>query len=440
MSIVYSRKQADFITAPFEHTLEVCEGSPRSGKTFAAIARFAIHLIQSRDRMHLVVGYSAEQAFRLVMDGDGFGLVHIFGETAEIKRDDTGDHLLVHMPDGTEKKVYWKGGGKADSKNSITGLSLGSVYFCEINLLHMGMIQECLRRTYAAHDRWHIADLNPPAPLHPVITDVFEVQDTKWTHWTCADNPILTRTRLKEIEEACSKNPYLYKRDWLGERAIPEGVIYWMFDPAKHVIPKIPDGETIKEIFISGDGGTTDATSVDAWSVCYKIEDGRKIHTLYHLATWYYDGGQMAMSDQARKIVGDFLPYVRQTYGRKETGVYIDPACKALRLELDKLGCFTSKADNNARDSINGRTGLMCGIEMLQTGIQDGHVYWIDDPKYGPLPTIKEAGLYCLDKHGAPVDAYNHNMDSLRYGYNHFAKNYGLWGAAIKVKSRPAGL
>ena len=37
-------------------------------------------------------------------------------------------------------------------------------------------------------------------------------------HWTCADNPILTPERLREIETACKKSPFLYKRDWLGER------------------------------------------------------------------------------------------------------------------------------------------------------------------------------------------------------------------------------
>ncbi len=37
---------------------------------------------------------------------------------------------------------------------------------------------------------------------------------------------------------------------------------------------------------------------------------------------------------------------------------------------------------------------------------------------------LKEIGLYCMDKNGTPVDAYNHAMDSLRYGYNRFRKQY----------------
>ena len=233
--IKYSDKQVEYITAPFDHCLDVAEGSPRSGKTFASIARYAMNLARSRDQTHLVTAYSQEQAYRLIIEGDGFGLIHIYDGLCEMRHDDNGDHLLIHFPDG-DKKVYYKGGGKVDSRKAITGLSLGSVYFCEIDLLHIDMIQECFRRTFAARDRWHCADLNPPAPMHPVIEQVFDVQDTRWTHWTIKDNPIITPERMAEIEAVCAKNPYLYKRDWLGERAIPQGVIYSGFDMDKHLI------------------------------------------------------------------------------------------------------------------------------------------------------------------------------------------------------------
>lgn len=427
----YSEHQREFIRGPFAHTLDVCEGSPRSGKTFAATARFALHILKSRDTTHLVVGYSAEQAYRLIMDGDGYGLLHIFAGKCRTSHDDSGAHLKIFLADG-ERKIYWKGGGKADSHKAITGMSIGSVYFCEINLLHPDMIQECFRRTYAARDRWLVADLNPPSPMHPVIKDVFEVQDTNWTHWTCRDNPILTPERLKEIEEACRKSPFLYKRDWLGLRAIPEGVIYWMFDEDWHVLNSLPDVEKV-EMFFSGDGGTTDATSIGCYIVG-KTEEGCR---LYRVGNWYYDRGQMAMSDQARDICGRFIPYMRNKYKMKENGIFIDPACKALRLEFDKLGYFTQGADNNAHDITGTTKGIMCGIEMLQSGISEGRFYLVDDPIYGIQPWITEAGLYCVDDHGRPVDAYNHAMDETRYAYNHFAKRYHLWGAPPAVRQKP---
>ena len=416
------------ITSPYRHTLDVCEGSPRSGKTFAATARFALHVLASRDTNHLVTAYSAEQAYRLIFEGDGFGLNHIFKGSCKLSHDDEGAHLIVNCPNGV-KKIYWKGGGKADSHKAITGMSLGSVYFCEINLLHMDMIQECFRRTYAARDRWHIADLNPPPPRHPVITEVFEIQDTYWTHWTCIDNPVLTPERLQEIKQACMKSPFLYKRDWLGERCIPQGVIYFMFDADKHILNYIPDAWTPVEMFFSGDGGTTDATSIGCYIVCDRASafSGRHDYVLCRVGNWYYDHGDMAMSEQARHIVGEFIPYMRRKFGMRETGVNIDPACKALRLEIDRLGVLTGKADNNSHDIKGTSKGIMVGIEMLQNAMNDGRFYCVDDERYGVSPYLTEIGLYCVDDNGNPIDAYNHAQDETRYASNYFLKSYSLW-------------
>ena len=426
--IEWGAKQSDLIMKPFDRTLDWLEGTPRSGKTTAGIMRFARHLIRSRDNIHLVTAYSAEQAFRLIMDGDGMGLLHIFKGHCRTSHDDSGAHLLIHLPDG-DKKVYWKGGGKADSHKAITGMSLGSVYFCEINLLHDSMVQECFRRTYAAKDRWHIADLNPPSPGDPCIKNVLQVQDCRFIHWRCEDNPILTPERLEEIERACKKSPFLYKRDWLGERVIPEGVIYWMFDKDRHVLNKLPDDLHPVEAFVAGDGGTTDATSIGFYIVGFFGDPyfGQKDYRLYRVGNWHYDGGKMAMSDQAKSICGEFLPYMRHKYRIRESDCYIDPACKALRLEIEKFGIMTSGADNNSHDIKGSSKGLKVGIEMLQSSLNDGRVFLVEDERYGTEPFVKEAGLYCVDEHGQPVDAYNHTCDEFRYGHNHFAKTYGLW-------------
>lgn len=425
----WSEKQRKTIMAPFTHTIDWLEGTPRSGKTTAGIARFTRHLIKSRDTNHLVVAYSAEQAYRLVIDGDGYGLLHNFAGVVRPSHDDEGAHLVITLPEsryGSDniRKVYWKGGGKADNHKAITGMSLGSVYFCEINLLHMTMIQECLRRTYAAKDRWHIADCNPPSPQDPVLKEVLEIQDCSFTHWTCVDNPILTPERLDEIKTACSKSPFLWKRDWLGERTIPQGVIYWMFNVDKHILKDIPKQVAKIEMYFAGDGGATDATSIGCY-VVGMLQDRQ--YALYRVGNWYYDGGQMAMSDQARHIVGEFIPAMRQKTGMRESGIMIDPACKALRLEIDKLGCTTTKADNNGHDIKGSNKGIKVGIEELQSGITDGRFYMVDDPLYGVEAAIKEIGLYCVDDNGNPVDAYNHACDEMRYGHNYFAKNYGYW-------------
>ena len=413
-----SEKQEAFILAPFHHTLDVAEGTPRSGKTTACVLRYFLFLNLSPDTSHLVVGATQTQAFRLAMDADGNGLLHLFRGSV-IKHDEFGDYLEAQSDCGL-KKIYYKGGAKADSDKSIRGLSLGSVYFCEIDILHQNMVQECFRRTYAAKIRWHLADLNPPAPQHPVIRDVFDVQDTKWTHWTPNDNPILTEERKEELRRTLARNPYLYRRDWLGERTIPQGVIYSMFDPAKHILPAIPQGWQMVEMYFAGDGGLTDATSVG----CYGVFRKDRGFALVRLAAWYYDGGNKAMSVQARELAGTFAPWCRQRFSRREADWYIDPACKALRKELELFGIQTTGADNNAHDVKGNRKGIEVGIEYLQNSMQEDRFFLLEQEQYGHLDWIREAGMYCVDDHGHPVDAYNHAMDETRYAHNHFAKTY----------------
>ena len=423
--VSWSGKQASLLAEPYKHCLEVFEGTPRSGKTTCAVARAAWFYWNTPDRNHLILAFNQEQAFKLVMDCDGLGLMNIFTGLWEMKHDDYGDHMLLHTPSG-DKRIYYKGGGKADSHKSFTGMSFGSVFFCEINLLHMNAIQEAFRRTMAARVRWHIADLNPPAPNHPVISEVFNVQDTQWTHWTPEDNPVLTEQRKKELFATLSKNRYLLERDWYGHRVIPEGVIYSMFDPRRHIVTAIPADEQPIEMFFSGDGGLTDATSISCNIIARRIERDKLKYRLYRVANWYYDGGNRAMSTQAREIAQTFALWCRNKFRMRESCWKIDPACKALRKELELFGIMTDAADNNAHDIKRSTKGIRVGIEYLQSAIEGGLFYCVESDQYGHADFLREVGMYCVDAHGEPVDAYNHALDEARYANNYFYKNYVL--------------
>ncbi|RQW19890.1 PBSX family phage terminase large subunit [Bacillus sp. C1-1] len=426
MGIVFSPKQLQIIRAPYDVTLEVNEGTPRSSKTTAGVFRYADYLATTPDQNHLVAAYNQEQAFRLFMECDGFGLIHIFGDLAKIKHDENGDHMEVHTPSGV-KKVYYKGGGKVDSKKAITGMSLGSVAFCEIDLLHMDFIQECFRRTFAAKMRYHLADLNPPAPNHPVISDVFDVQKTRWVHWTIDDNPIITEERKQDIYETLKKNPYLLQRDWFGKRVIPAGVIYSMFDVKENVAQKM-EGQTV-EMFFSGDGGQSDATSVSC-NVVTKL-DGQREFRLYRVAHYYHSGAETgdvkAMSVYAKEIK-KFILWCQEKTGMSRSDVYIDPACKSLREELHLLGIQTEKADNNNKDIKGSSKGLEVGIERLQNAMTSKRLVLLEQTgsEYDHYNFIKEIGIYARDKNGTPVDDNNHAMDEARYANNYFYKRYVL--------------
>jgi PBSX family phage terminase large subunit len=422
MMIQFSPKQKEIIRAPFDVTLEVNEGTPRSGKTTAGVFRYAYYLTVTPDENHLIVAYNQEQAYRLFIESDGLGLKHIFGDLCKLKHDDNGDHLEVHTPKGI-KKVYYKGGGKADSHKAITGMSLGSVVFCEINLLHMNMIQECFRRTFAAKMRYHLADLNPPPPNHPVIKEVFEVQKTRWKHWTIHDNPIISEERKQEIYETLKKNPYLLQRDWYGKRVMPEGVIYGMFDMEKHILPSLL-GKPY-EMYFTADGGQGDATSVSC-NIVTRYNDKFRLNRVAH---YYHSGketGQVkAMSVYAREIKA-FVEWCVDKFQMRFTEFFVDPACRSLREELHLVGIDTRKADNNAHDIQGTSKGIEVGIERAQNAITNDQFFLVECDKYDHYNFIKEVGLYCRDENGKPIDDYNHAMDEFRYSVNYFYRRYVL--------------
>lgn len=421
MTVTFSEKQLKTIREPFDHTLEVLEGTPRSGKTTAGVFRYAYYLSVTEDQNHLIVAYNQEQAYRLFIECDGFGLKYIFGPLCEHKYDENGAHLQIHTPTGL-KRVYYKGGGKGDSHKAITGMSLGSVVFCEINLLHMNMIQECFRRTFAAKMRYHLADLNPPAPNHPVISEVFEVQQTRWTHWTINDNPVITEERKQEIYDTLKKNHYLLQRDWYGKRVMPQGVIYSMFDMDKHI------EETLLgkpyEMYFSADSGQGDATSVSC-NIVTRYKDKFRLNRVAH---YYHSGketGQVkAMSTYAKEIKL-FVEWCVDTFEMPYTEFFVDPAARSLREELRLMGITTRGADNNAKDIKGGKKGIEVGIERAQNAITAEQFFLVNvDDRYGHYHFIKELGMYVRDDNGKPIDDWNDAMDEFRYSINYFYRRY----------------
>ncbi|XQY90653.1 PBSX family phage terminase large subunit [Metabacillus sp. HB246100] len=420
MKISFSKKQLKAIYRPYNYTLDVLEGTPRSGKTTAGHFRYADYLSWSRDTNHLISAFNQEQAFRLFIDGDGTGLMHIFGSLAKVKHDEHGDHLEIHTPNGV-KRVYYKGGGKTNSVGAITGMSLGSVVFCEINLLHLDFIQECFRRTFAAKDRYHLADLNPPPPNHPVISEVFDVQKTRLLHWTPNDNPILSEQRKEELKSVLMKNPYLYKRDWLGQRVMPEGVIYSMFDMDSHVKPTLL-GEPY-EMFFTADGGQSDATSC----ACFVVTRYKGQFKLNRVANYYHSGretGQVkAMSIYAKEIKR-FIKWCTDKYEMMFSEVFVDPSCKSLREELRLEGISTRPADNNSKDIKGTSKGIEVGIERMQNLMNNNQFYLVECDEYSHYNFIKEIGMYCRDDNGKPIDDFNHAQDENRYGGNYFYRRY----------------
>mgnify|MGYP003025073366 FL=1 len=427
MELKFSPKQISNINQVVQGiTFELNEGTPRSGKTTSDIFKMADLYLRSPDQNHLVTAYNQEQAYRMFMDGDGLGLVHIFDGCSDIRHDEHGDHLLLYAPNG-EKKIYYKGGGKINSVGAITGMSLGTVTFLEFNLLHKDFINECFRRTFAAEWRYHLGEQNPPAPNHPnlELLERFEKSGRfLFRHWTPNDNPILSEERKKELFDELSSSEYLLERDWYGHRVLPQGVIYAMF--GKNNKATEIKGNII-ETFFTADGGQADATTCAFWVVTH--HEGK--FYLYRLANYYHSGTDTgetkAMSTYAKEIK-KFVEwcYTKWKYLPRWNWFFVDPACKTLRTELDLIGIETDKADNNSSDKVSSNgLKIEVGIERLQNTMTSGQFIILENgEEYDHYNFEKEISMYVRNDNGLPIDKYNHALDEARYGNNYFYKTY----------------
>ena len=426
--IKFSAKQVENIESDIRGIeFEMNEGTIRSGKTMSDIFKMARIYAKSPDRDHLVLAYNQEQAYRMFIDGEGFGLMNIFKQNSELRHNENGDHLWINFGKGNEKRIYYKGAGKVNSVGAITGMSFGTVTFLEYNLLNKDVIAESFRRTLASKMRFHLAEQNPPAPNHPNLELFKQFQDTdtyRFRHWRPLDNPILTDDRLKMWKKQTETSDYLYKRDWLGERVMPEGVIYSMFDMDKHMIDTIV-GRPIETFFVA-DGGQSDATTCTFCLVTFK--EGQ--YYLYELANYYHSGADTgvvkAMSTYAKEI-RLFVEWCYETFDYAHYNYFfVDPACKTLREELHLLGIMTDKADNNSRDKITSNgLKIEVGIERVQNLLTKGILFlYTGQTTYDFYNAIKEIGMYVRNKNGTPEDKDNHYLDTLRYAANYFTKTY----------------
>lgn len=428
---IFSEKQQENIRESTDGiTFELNEGTIRSGKTMSDCFKMARFYIASPDQNHLILAYNQEQAYRMFMDADGFGLMYIFQNSGEIRHDEHGDHLWIMTPNG-EKRIYYKGGGNISAVGAITGMSFGSVTYLEFNFIHPNVIEESFKRTYAAKRRFHLAEQNPPAPNHPNLEKIerFEKAGTfKFRHWVPTDNPILTGQRLEGWKKESSATQYLYKRDWLGERVMPEGIVYQLFDVDSMTDDQLV-GEPI-EMFFSGDAGQNDATTMSCNIVTRVVDENGARFVLNRVANYYHSGSEekvvVAMSTYAKHLK-TFINWCRTHFHLYESTVLVDPAALSLRAELEKLGVDTERANNNAHDHVGNAKGIEAGIQRMQNLMVNNQFRLLKQPKqmYDHYHFIKEIGMYVRDDTThKPVDLNNHAMDELRYSGNYFYSNY----------------
>ena len=186
-----------------------------------------------------------------------------------------------------------------------------------------------------------------------------------------------------------------YDRYILGMWAVAEGIIYDMFNTAKHVINTISN--LTKTYYVSCDYGTQNATVFLLWN---KDTSGKWICT----KEYYYSGRDELLQKTDNEYADDLEKWLE---GIKPAAIIIDPSAASFIAELRKRGYNIRKAKNEVLD----------GIRYVATLLNEEKIAFSSKC----TNTILEFASYIWDEKASekgedkPVKSHDHAMDAVRY-------------------------
>lgn len=265
---VFSYKHKKYINDALQCKMSVAEGSIRSGKTIDNCLIFAMYLETAPDKFHLASGSTLANAKMNVGVCNGFGLEALFRGRCRWGKYKDNECLYIYTKTG-EKIVIFAGGGLVNSYKKILGYSFGGWIATEINEHYdsddsrESFISVAFGRQVAAIKPFVLWDLNPNRPDHSIYTKYIDKFKTSYLggynyqHFTLMDNANLTEQRIEEIKAQYTIGSVWYRRDILGERCNPEGLIFqYLADHIQdYLIDDIPEDFRIQDLIVGLDFG-----------------------------------------------------------------------------------------------------------------------------------------------------------------------------------------
>ena len=312
-------------------------------------------------------------------------------------RDNKSENLVVIRKGDKENNFYIFGGKDEASQDLIQGITLAGIFFDEVALMPESFVNQGTARCSVDGSKFWF-NCNPAGPFHYFKKNWIDKCRSKrlvYLHFTMADNLTLTDKIRKRY--ASQYVGVFFQRYILGLWVAAEGLIYDMFDKAKHVTDTAQISRE-GEYFVSCDYGTQNATVFLLWHK----ESGSERWCL--VKEYYYSGRDnnkqktdSELADDLEKWLGDI----------REEKVIVDPAAASFITELRKRGHSVKKADNEVRN----------GISDVSTMLYKGNILIDKSCKH----MIEEFASYCWDEkkaekgEDAPVKVNDHCCDALRY-------------------------
>lgn len=310
--------------------------------------------------------------------------------------DHRADNLVIISKGDVINYFYIFGGKDERSQDLIQGITLAGVFFDEVALMPESFVNQATGRCSVDGSKFWF-NCNPDGPYHWFKVNWIDKRKEKnllYLHFTMDDNLSLSEKIKKRYRTRYTG--VFFERYIRGLWKMAEGVIYDMFDEAKHVC------HTLKSLieanyYVSCDYGTQNATVFLLWC---KDSIGKWI-----CCREYYYSGRDEDSQKTDTEYADDLE--KWLCGIKPVKIIIDPSAASFIAELKKRGYSVKKAKNDVLDGIRFVGSLLNEEKIV---IHESCVN-----------TIMEFASYVWDEKASergedkPIKQHDHCMDALRY-------------------------
>ena len=385
-----SEKQLKILAFPYtKYEAIICDGAIRSGKSSIMMWAFVKWGMMNFDGQRFAIcGKSVDSCIKNVIQP--FLAMSLARETYRLRwrRIDK----VLEVQNGNITNLFEVFGGKDESSFAlIQGRTLAGVLLDEVALQPRSFVEQALARCSVTGSRFWF-NCNPGPPSHWFYQEWIkqtERHKALHLHFLLEDNPALD----PEIVERY-KNTYagvFYRRYILGEWCVADGLVYPMFDKAKHIATEQYSGGVY---YISIDYGTLNPTAMGLW----QLRNGKAVM----LKEYYYDGRKQKRQKTDEEYADDLEAFAE---GYQIERVIVDPSAASFKETLRRRGKFAVMDANNA---------VLDGIRLTGSLLLAGRILFDASCEN----TFDEFGSYCWDEKketDAVVKESDHAMDMIRY-------------------------
>lgn len=385
-----SEKQMKILAFPYtKYEAIICDGAIRSGKSSIMMWAFVKWGMMNFDGQRFAIcGKSVDSCIKNVIQP--FLAMSLARETYRLRwrRIDK----VLEVQNGNVTNLFEVFGGKDESSFAlIQGRTLAGVLLDEVALQPRSFVEQALARCSVTGSRFWF-NCNPGPPSHWFYQEWIkqtERHKALHLHFLLEDNPALD----PEIVERY-KNTYagvFYRRYILGEWCVADGLVYPMFDKAKHIATEQHSGGVY---YISIDYGTLNPTAMGLW----QLRNGKAVM----LKEYYYDGRKQKRQKTDEEYADDLEAFAE---GYQIERVIVDPSAASFKETLRRRGKFAVMDANNA---------VLDGIRLTGSLLLAGRLLFDASCEN----TFDEFGSYCWDEKketDAVVKESDHAMDMIRY-------------------------